>query len=95
MPDKSEQHCRAAPVLCVHLLVAQSEHLLHGGYSSASKAFVVLAHLDGFQPLGYRPEHGAVTATGAGQADGDTGGEDTTELELLITYSFRNAGRMQ
>lgn len=65
-------HCvgRAAPVPCVHLLMAQGEHLLHGRDPSASKAFVVLAHFDGLQPLGHRPEHGAVTAAGAGQADG-------------------------
>lgn len=61
----------AAPVPCVHLLMSQSEHLLHGRYPSASEAFLVLAHFDGFQPLGYRPEHGTVAAAGAGQPDGD------------------------
>lgn len=56
--------CTCVP--CVHLLVPQSEHLLHGGYPGAGEAFLVLTHLDGFQPLGYGPEHGAVTAAGAG-----------------------------
>lgn len=70
VPDKSAQCGRAAPVPCVHLLMPQGEHLLHGRDPSASKAFVVLAHFDGLQPLGHRLEHGAVTAAGAGQADG-------------------------
>ena len=55
---------------CVHLLMPQCEHLLHGRDPRTSKAFVVLVHLDGLQPLGHRPEGGAVTAAGAGQADG-------------------------
>lgn len=67
----SVQHIRAAHVPCVHLLVSQGEHLLHGRNPCTSKAFVVLTHSDGLQPLGHRPEHGAVTATGAGQADGN------------------------
>lgn len=69
-PDESAQWGRAAPVPCVHLLMPQGEHLLHGRDPSASKAFVVLAHFDGLQPLGHRSEHGALTAAGAGQADG-------------------------
>lgn len=69
VPDKSE----LAPVpSCVHLLVPQGEHLLHACDPGASEAFVVLVHFDGLQPLRHRPEHGAVTAAGAGQADGDT-----------------------
>lgn len=63
---------RAAPVPCVHLLVSQGDHLLHGRDPGTGEAFVVLTHFDGLQPLGHRPEHGAVTATGAGQADGYT-----------------------
>lgn len=54
----------------VHLLMPQGKHLLHGRDPGASKAFAVLAHFDGLQPLRHRPEHGAVTAAGAGQADG-------------------------
>lgn len=57
---------------CVHLLVPQGEHLLHGRDPGASKAFAVLVHLDGLQPLGHRSEHGAVTAAGTGQADGNS-----------------------
>lgn len=49
----------------------QGEHLLHGGDPGASEAFLVLVHFDGLQPLGHRPEHGAITAAAAGQADGD------------------------
>lgn len=52
------------------VFMPQSEHLLHGRYPGTSEALVVLAHFDGLQPLGHRPEHGAVTAAGAGQADG-------------------------
>lgn len=52
------------------VFMPQGEHLLHGRDPSAGEAFVVLAHFDGLQPLGHRPEHGAVTAAGAGQADG-------------------------
>lgn len=63
---------RAAPVPRVHLLVPQGEHLLHGGDPGAGEALAVLAHPDGLQPLGHRPEHGAVAAAGAGQADGDS-----------------------
>lgn len=43
----------AASVPCVHLLRPQSEHLLHAGYPRTGEAFLVLAHLDGFQPLGH------------------------------------------
>lgn len=50
----------------------QGEHLLHGRDPCASEAFAVLAHFDGLQPLRHRPEHDAVTAAGAGQADGHT-----------------------
>lgn len=64
----------AAPAPCVHLLVPQSEHLLHGRYPGAGEAVVVLAHPDGLQPLGHRPEHGAVAAAGAGQPDGHAAG---------------------
>lgn len=69
---RSVRHGRAAPVPCVHLLMSQGEHLLHGRDPCTSEALVVLTHFDGLQPLGHRPEHGAVTATGAGQADGHT-----------------------
>ncbi len=83
---KSAQCGRAAPVPCVHLLMPQGEHLLHGRDSSASKAFVVLAHFDGLQPLGHRPEHGAVTAAGAGQADGYAARDN-----VCLDYSSFNA----
>lgn len=56
----------------VHLLMPQGQHLLHGGDPGAGEALAVLAHPDGLQPLGHRPEHGAVAAAGAGQADGDS-----------------------
>lgn len=56
----------------MHLLVPQGEHLLHGGDPRAGEALAVLAHPDGLQPLGHRPERGAVAAAGAGQADGDS-----------------------
>lgn len=62
----------AAPVPCVHLLVPQGEHLLHGGDAGAGEALAVLAHSDGLQPFGHRVEHGAIAAAGAGQADGDS-----------------------
>lgn len=71
LSDTTVQPGRAAPVPFVHLLMPQSEHLLHGCYPGAGEALVVLAHFDGFQPLGHRPEHGAVPAAGAGQADGN------------------------
>ena len=70
VPDKSVPCGSAAPVPCVHLLMPQGEHLLHGCDPGASEALVVLAHFDGLQPLGHRSEHGAVTAAGAGQTDG-------------------------
>lgn len=63
---------RAAPVPCAHLLVPEAEHLLHAGDPGAGEALAVLAHSDGLQPFGHRPEHGAVAAAGAGQADGDS-----------------------
>lgn len=47
MPHKSLQCGSAALVPCVHLLMPQREHLLHGRDPGASKAFIVLAHLDG------------------------------------------------
>lgn len=56
---------------CVHLLMPQAEHLLHGRDPGAGEALAVLAHPDGLQPFGHRPEHGAVAAAGAGQADGN------------------------
>lgn len=61
----------AAPVPCVHLLMPQADHLLHGRDPRAGEALAVLAHSDGLQPFGHRPEHGAVAAAGAGQADGN------------------------
>lgn len=73
----------AAPVPCVHLLVPQGEHLLHAGDPGAAEALVVLAHLDGVQPLGHRPEHCTVTAAGARQADGDAAGRN-----VRLDYSF-------
>lgn len=76
LPHKSARRGSAAPVPCAHLLVPQGEHLLHGDDPSASKAFVVLAHFDGLQPLRHRSEHGAVTAAGAGQADGHSVGNN-------------------
>lgn len=54
----------------VYLLMPQGEHLLHGRDPRAAEAFAVLAHFDGVQPLGHGPEHGAVAAAGARQADG-------------------------
>lgn len=48
----------------------QCEHLLHLRDPHASKAFLVLAQLDGLQPLRHRSEHCVVTAATAGQADG-------------------------
>lgn len=57
---------------CVHLLMPQGDHLLHGRDPSTGEAFAVLAHSDGFQPFRHRAEHGAVTAAGAGQADGNS-----------------------
>lgn len=50
----------------------QGEHLLHGRDPGAGKALAVLAHSDGLQPFGHRPEHGTIAAAGAGQADGDS-----------------------
>lgn len=61
---------------CVHLLMPQGEHLLHGRDPSAGEAIAVLVHFDGLQPLGHRPEHSAVTAAGAGQADGHAAGNN-------------------
>lgn len=49
----------------------QAEHLLHAGDPGAGEALAVLAHSDGLQPFRHRPEHGAVAAAGAGQADGN------------------------
>lgn len=59
-------------MLCVHLLMPQGEHLLHGRDPGAGEALAVLAHSDGLQPFGHRPEHGTIAAAGAGQADGDS-----------------------
>lgn len=61
--------------VCENLLIPQGEHLLHGGDPGAGEALVVLAHFDGVQPLWHRPKHGAVTAAGAGQADGHAVGD--------------------
>lgn len=76
---------RAATVSRVHLLVPQGEHLLHGRDARAGEAVAVLAHLDGLQPLGHRPEHGAVTAAGARQADGHSAGGN---VNLHYSLSF-------
>lgn len=53
-----------------HLLVLHLEDLVHGDHTGAVEVLAVLAHLDGLQPLGHRPEGGPVGAAGAGQADG-------------------------
>lgn len=74
----------SALVLCVYLLIPQGEHLLHGGDPSAGEAFIILAHFDGLQPLRHRPEHGAITAAGAGQANGYPGRNNVH----VITHHF-------
>lgn len=83
---KSVQCGSSAPVPCVceNLLIPQGEHLLHGGDPGAGKALAVLAHFDGIQPLRHRPKHGAVTAAGAGQANGHPAGDSVD----LITHHF-------
>lgn len=68
----AERRGGAAPVPCVHLLMPQAQHLLHGRDPGAGEALAVLAHSDGLQPFEHRPERGAVGAAGAGQADGDS-----------------------
>lgn len=90
MPHKSERCGSAAPVPCANLLIPQGEHLLHGRDPSASKAFIVLAHFDGLQPLRHWPEHVAVTAAGAGQADGhsvwnNVGSDESSFTATLCT----------
>lgn len=81
MPHKSLRRGSAALVPCVHLLMPQREHLLHPRDSHASEAFIVLAQLDGLQPLRHRSEHCDVTAASAGQADGSS-----EEQWTLITH---------
>lgn len=83
VPNKSAQDGQATFVPCVYLLMPQGEHLLHGHDPCASEAFVVLAHFDGLQPLRHRPEHGAITAAGTGQADGHT-----VRNKVCLNYSF-------
>lgn len=78
-----QQRGTAAPVPYVHLLIPQGEHLLHGRDPGASEALVVLAHFDGVQPLRHRSEHGAVTAAGAGQANGHTASNS-----IYLDYSW-------
>lgn len=80
------QRGSAAPVPYVHLLMPQSEHLLHGHDPSASKAFIVLAHLDGLQPLRHRSERCTITAASAGQADGHS--EEQCRFGSLIIYCY-------
>lgn len=60
-----------------HLLVLHLQDLVHGDDPSAGEVFTVLTHLDGFQPLGYRPEGGTVRATGAGQTYGYAASKET------------------
>lgn len=57
-------------------LVLHLQHLVHGEHSGTGEVLAVLAHLDGLQPFRHRPEGGAVTATGAGEADGHTVGKN-------------------
>lgn len=79
----------AAPAPCTHLLMSQGEHLLHAGDPGAGEALAVLAHSDGFQPLGHRPEHGAVAAAGAGQADGDS----EEQRPSLVSHNLLGGGK--
>lgn len=75
---------------CVHLLMPQAQHLLHAGDPGAGEALAVLAHSDGLQPFGHRPEHGAVAAAGAGQADGNA--EERSSAWLVELHSTRGGG---
>lgn len=92
MPHKSERRGSAAPVPCANLLIPQGEHLLHGRDPSASKAFIVLAHFDGLQPLRHRSEHVAVTAAGARQADGHSVWNNVGFDESSFTATLRTSG---
>lgn len=80
-----ERRGGAAPVPCVHLLMPQAEHLLHGRDPGAGEALAVLAHSDGLQPFGHRPEHGAVAAAGAGQPDGDSEEQKSSLVSVLLS----------
>lgn len=73
---------------CVHLLMPQAEHLLHGRDPGAGEALAVLAHSDGLQPFGHRPEDGALAAAGAGQADGNAEERRTS----LVSRGLQHTG---
>ena len=70
-----------------YLLMPHGEHLLHSCDSGAGEAVAVLAHFDGLQPFWDRPEGGAVTATGARQADGHPAAT-TNHTHTVISIHF-------
>lgn len=77
----------------MHLLMPQAQHLLHAGDPGAGEALAVLAHADGLQPFGHRPEHGAVAAAGAGQADGNS--EEGRSSLVSPGLQYRRGGGMK